>query len=291
MLRIVSGGQTGVDRAALDVALTLGLPCGGFCPRGRRAEDGPIAPEYPLVETPTDDYAERTLRNVRSTDATLLLVDGAMDPGTRLTAELAVTECRRAPRGAQRRGPSGELRPRHLPACGRVVARRPGRARATRGVAMKGWFAARPGYGDARHPARGSLQAMPVIQVEARLSTDQLLEAADQMSAEELATFTRRVLELRARRAAPVLFEDESPLLERINRGLPAARHARYATLLGRRDAGTLTEAEHDELLALSDEQEALDADRMEALSELARLRRVSLAQAMTSLGLGSAAR
>src|SRR5947209_20410690 len=88
-MRIVSGGQTGVDRAALDVALALGIPCGGWCPRGRRAEDGPIPERYPLVETPTDEYPERTERNVCDSDGTLILTRGQPDRGTALTARLA----------------------------------------------------------------------------------------------------------------------------------------------------------------------------------------------------------
>jgi hypothetical protein len=87
--RIVSGGQTGVDRAALDVALALGLPCGGFCPRGRRAEDGRIPDRYPLQETPGWAYSERTLRNVRESDATLVLHRGALRGGSALTVRLA----------------------------------------------------------------------------------------------------------------------------------------------------------------------------------------------------------
>ena len=87
--RIVSGGQTGVDRAALDVALRLGLPCGGWCPRGRRAEDGPLDPRYPLVETPSPDYAQRTEWNVRDSDATLVLATGPMRGGTAFTARRA----------------------------------------------------------------------------------------------------------------------------------------------------------------------------------------------------------
>ena len=74
--KIVSGGQTGVDRAALDAALAAGAPIGGWCPRGRRAEDGPIPERYPLTETPRRDYAERTAWNVRDSDATLVLVSG-----------------------------------------------------------------------------------------------------------------------------------------------------------------------------------------------------------------------
>ena len=89
MRKVVSGGQTGVDRAALDVALSLGLPCGGFCPRGRRAEDGPIDERYPLEETPSDDYAERTEWNVRDSDGTLVLARGSPSGGTALTIEIA----------------------------------------------------------------------------------------------------------------------------------------------------------------------------------------------------------
>lgn len=87
--RVVSGGQTGVDRAALDAALQLGIPCGGWCPRGRVAEDGRIPAAYPLVETPTAEYAERTEWNVRDSDATLLLTWGELAGGTRFTRFVA----------------------------------------------------------------------------------------------------------------------------------------------------------------------------------------------------------
>jgi Circularly permutated YpsA SLOG family len=87
--RIVSGGQTGVDRAALDVALELGVPCGGWCPRGRRAEDGRIDDRYPLTETPWDGYPQRTEWNVRDSDGTLILTCGEPDRGTVLTVRLA----------------------------------------------------------------------------------------------------------------------------------------------------------------------------------------------------------
>ena len=89
MQRIVSGGQTGVDRAALDVARALQVPCGGWCPKGRKAEDGPIARRYPLRETPTDDYAQRTEWNVRDSDGTLILSRGAPTGGTAQTIEYA----------------------------------------------------------------------------------------------------------------------------------------------------------------------------------------------------------
>lgn len=87
--RIVSGGQTGVDRAALDVALALGIPHGGWCPRGRRAEDGRIPDRYALREHASADYAARTEANVADADATLVLHRGALEGGTRLTCELA----------------------------------------------------------------------------------------------------------------------------------------------------------------------------------------------------------
>jgi hypothetical protein len=89
--KIVSGGQTGVDRAALDAALAAGLACGGWCPRGRRAEDGPLDPRYPLRETPDPDYAQRTRWNVRDAEATLILARGALRGGTALTRRCART--------------------------------------------------------------------------------------------------------------------------------------------------------------------------------------------------------
>lgn len=89
LLRIVSGGQTGVDRAALDVALRLGIPCGGWCPRGRRAEDGTIPARYPLAETPDTRYPQRTAWNVRDSDATLVIHAGPPRGGTALTLRLA----------------------------------------------------------------------------------------------------------------------------------------------------------------------------------------------------------
>jgi len=87
--RIVSGGQTGVDRAALDAAIQLGIPHGGWCPKGRRAEDGPIPDRYLLSEDDSPRYAARTERNVIDSDATLILHRGPLAGGTRLTARQA----------------------------------------------------------------------------------------------------------------------------------------------------------------------------------------------------------
>jgi Circularly permutated YpsA SLOG family len=86
-----SGGQTGVDRAALDVAIELGIPYGGWIPKGRLAEDGPISHRYEsLRETESPDYDVRTERNVRDTDATLLLTFGPATGGTSFTKAVAI---------------------------------------------------------------------------------------------------------------------------------------------------------------------------------------------------------
>lgn len=87
--RLIAGGQSGGDRAALDLALVLGIDCGGWCPAGRRAEDGPIDARYPLSETASADYSERTRRNVLEADATLVLCQGALSGGTLLTVQIA----------------------------------------------------------------------------------------------------------------------------------------------------------------------------------------------------------
>jgi len=87
--RIQSGGQTGADRAACDCAIALGIPLAGWCPRGRRAEDGIIPGHYPLRETDTGEHAVRTRLNVLEADGTVLFSRGVPTGGSRLTAEIA----------------------------------------------------------------------------------------------------------------------------------------------------------------------------------------------------------
>jgi len=88
--RIVSGGQTGADRAALDWAMEHGVPHGGWCPKGRKAEDGPIDAKYELQETPSADYLQRTEWNVRDSDGTVIFtVMTRLTGGSKKTSNLA----------------------------------------------------------------------------------------------------------------------------------------------------------------------------------------------------------
>ena len=89
MLKIISGGQTGADRAALDWAIEHGLTHGGWCPAGRKAEDGPLDAKYQLAETESAKYRVRTTRNVRDSDATLIVNVGDLDGGTLETLRIA----------------------------------------------------------------------------------------------------------------------------------------------------------------------------------------------------------
>jgi hypothetical protein len=89
-ITIISGGQTGADRAALDFAIEYGIPHGGWCPRGRLAEDGPIVANYQLQETPARRYAQRTEWNVRDSDGTVVFsIQRNPIGGTRLTLTIA----------------------------------------------------------------------------------------------------------------------------------------------------------------------------------------------------------
>ena len=89
--KIISGGQTGVDRSGLDVAIALGIEHGGWCPAGRLAEDGTIPSCYFLNETESSDYPSRTEQNILDSDATLIIYEGRLKGGTLLTRKI----CRR----------------------------------------------------------------------------------------------------------------------------------------------------------------------------------------------------
>jgi hypothetical protein len=88
--KIVSGGQTGVDRAGLDFAIRCGIAHGGYCPQGRRSESGRIAAKYRLIECDSPDYATRTALNVVHSDGTLILTRGRPEGGTQRTIEFCM---------------------------------------------------------------------------------------------------------------------------------------------------------------------------------------------------------
>ena len=88
--KIISGGQSGVDRAALDAAIRLGVPHGGWIPKGRITEDGPLPEIYQLVEMPSESYAERTEKNVIESDGTLIISRGAPTGGTDYTRKMVL---------------------------------------------------------------------------------------------------------------------------------------------------------------------------------------------------------
>jgi hypothetical protein len=104
--KIISGGQTGVDRGALDAALVAGFECGGWCPSNRAAEDGVIPDRYPLTHLPgtigtsmdptarqiAEQYRARTLKNVQVSDGTVILFSGSLSSGTLLTQKVCVRE-------------------------------------------------------------------------------------------------------------------------------------------------------------------------------------------------------
>lgn len=88
--KIISGGQTGADQAALDAAIKLGIPHGGWIPKGRLTEDGPLPTKYNLTEMPTDSYPERTKKNIRESDGTLILSHGMLTGGSEFTRKMAL---------------------------------------------------------------------------------------------------------------------------------------------------------------------------------------------------------
>jgi hypothetical protein len=127
---------------------------------------------------------------------------------------------------------------------------------------------------------------MPTIQVEANVSSSELLKAAEQLNPGEFDSFVMAILTLRGRRAAPLVGPGESELLRSINEGLPADLQQRFEELKAKRQAETLTGEEHAELLRLTEEVERRQVARLQALSDLARLRQTVLPKLMQDLGI-----
>jgi hypothetical protein len=128
--------------------------------------------------------------------------------------------------------------------------------------------------------------AMATLHVETQLSSEDLLKAMEKLETSELERFVSLLLDLKARRTAPSLPSREAELLAKINQGLPEALMSRYHGLIGKRRAGTIDADEYAELLRLTDEVEVLNAQRIENLADLARLRGTSLSALMNQLGI-----
>jgi hypothetical protein len=88
--KIISGGQTGADRAALDFAIAQNIPYGGWVPKGRKTEDGTLPEKYRLQEMPTPEYSKRTEKNVLDSDGTVIVSHGFLTGGSALTREFAI---------------------------------------------------------------------------------------------------------------------------------------------------------------------------------------------------------
>ncbi|MBW4493206.1 MAG: STAS/SEC14 domain-containing protein [Oscillatoria princeps RMCB-10] len=127
---------------------------------------------------------------------------------------------------------------------------------------------------------------MPTVQVEVHLSSEDLLKAVEQLSLPDLERFVSQVIALQAQRKAPNLPQAEAELLLKINHGIPSDTQQRYDEFIAKRQAETLTPEEHSELLHLTEQIEKLQAQRLEYLVELARLRQTSLAAVMENLGI-----
>lgn len=127
---------------------------------------------------------------------------------------------------------------------------------------------------------------MTTVQRQRPFSTEQLLAAIDQLDTSELRPFVSRVVARAARRIAPSLPPEESELLQKINRGLPADLDERYRQLVAKRRTETLSHSEHEELLSLTDDVEKWQAERVAHMVRLADLRGVSLTDLMDDLGI-----
>jgi hypothetical protein len=127
---------------------------------------------------------------------------------------------------------------------------------------------------------------MSTVKVEIQLSSQELLKAVEQLSLTDLEQFVSQVLLLQAQRKANSLPQAEAELLQKINHGIPSDTQKNYDELIAKRQAETLTPEEHSELLRLTEQIEKLQAQRLESLAELARLRKTSLTALMENLGI-----
>jgi hypothetical protein len=127
---------------------------------------------------------------------------------------------------------------------------------------------------------------MGTVQVKAQLTTDDLVQAARQLSLSELEKFVWQIITLKAHRVAPGLSKNESELLIKINRGIPSDIQQRFDNLVIKRRKESLTEKEYGELLQLTDQIEKMDFDRVEYLSKLAHIRKTSLSAVMKDLNI-----
>jgi hypothetical protein len=125
---------------------------------------------------------------------------------------------------------------------------------------------------------------MPTINIQADVSVDVLVKAVEQLSETELRQFTSQVLALNAKRTAPSITQEEAELLLHINSRLPEDIQRSYDELIAKRDAETLSEEEHAELLRLTKQVEAFDVARVKSLSKLASRRGVTLSTLMRQL-------
>ena len=127
---------------------------------------------------------------------------------------------------------------------------------------------------------------MTTIQLQAKISLADLLQGVQHLDSSALEQFADEVILLRAKRRAPSLSKAETDLLKQINQGLADSIRLRFHDLKEKRDAATLTPTEHEELLAIIEQIEMLDVERLQALTELAAIRNVPVRQLMHQLGL-----
>ena len=127
---------------------------------------------------------------------------------------------------------------------------------------------------------------MATVRVESLVSSDDLLKAVGQLSKSELERFTSQVIALQAQKKAPSLPRSESELLLKINQGLPEKLKRRYEELIEKRRAETLSQKEYNELLRMTLEAEKFEAQRVECLAQLAKIRKTTLSDLIKSLGL-----